>query len=100
MRKRKRKAVKQTERGGVSAIAVAMEEERERLDKVIVTIIRASLDDADMTQVELAASLGLPYRQVVNMLRQKKAIRASQFLLIARVLKLDPKTLVDRVLSW
>src|SRR5688500_8336465 len=100
MRKRKQKAVKQTERGGVNAIAVAMEEERERLDKVIITIIRTSLDDADMTQVELAASLELPYRQVVNMLRQKKAIRASQFLLIARVLKLDPKTLVDRVLSW
>lgn len=95
----KRKAAKQTERDG-PRVAAAMEKERERLDRVIVTIIRASLDDADMTQAELAAALGLTHRQVVNMLSQRKAIHSSQFILIARALKLDPKTLLERVLSW
>jgi hypothetical protein len=99
MRKGQRKKAKQTERER-RAIAATMEKELERLDRVIVTMIRASLADADMTQVALAAKLGLPYREMVNMLSQRKVISASRLILIAQAMNLDPKTLLDRVLSW
>lgn len=78
----------------------AKQKERERLNRAIVTIIRAARDDADMTQAELAAALGLPYRAVVNMEHQRRVIEASDLIMIARALKLNPTTLLERVLSW
>lgn len=95
----KRKAAKQKEREP-DAVAASMGKERERLDRVIVTMIRASLADADVTHQELADRLGLNRVQVINMLRRRRAIDASEFILIARALKLDPRTLLERVLSW
>lgn len=92
----KRKAAKQTEREQ----RAAAELEHERLDRVIVTVIRASLNDADVTHQELADRLGLDRVQVTNMMRRRRAIHASHFVLIARALKLDPRTLLERVLTW
>jgi transcriptional regulator with XRE-family HTH domain len=78
----------------------AKQKERERLNRAIVTMIRAARDDADMTQAELAAAIGLPYRAVVNMEHQRRIIEASDLIMIARALKLNPATLLERVLSW
>lgn len=93
----KRRAAKQTER---ELRVIAAEKENERLDRLIVTVIRASLVDADVTHQELADRLGLTRVQVTNMMRRRRAIHASHFIMIARALKLDPRTLLDRVLSW
>lgn len=95
----KGKAAKQTERE-VRVSAAAAEKERERLDRLIVTVIRASLIDADVTHQALADRLGMARVQVINMLRRRRAIHASDLIMIARALKLDPKTLLERVLSW
>lgn len=78
----------------------AKQKERERLNRAIVTMIRAARDDADMTQAELAAALGLTPRQVVNIEHQRRAVHASDLILIARALKLSPTALLERVLAW
>lgn len=100
MGKGKRTTAKQTEREDPRVIAASMEKERERLDRVLVTVIRASLDDADMTHKELADRLGLTPKQVANMLSQRKAIHASMLIQIAQALKLTTQILLDRVQNW
>jgi transcriptional regulator with XRE-family HTH domain len=78
----------------------AKQKERERLNRAIVTMIRAARDDADLTQQELADRLGLTHRQIVNMEHQRRAIHASEFIMIAKALNISPTTLLERVLSW
>lgn len=78
----------------------AKQKERERLNRAIVTMIRAARDDADVTQQELADRLGLTHRQVVNMEHQRRAIHASDFIMIAHALNMNPKTLLEKVLGW
>jgi hypothetical protein len=52
-----------------------------------VTLIRASGDDTDITQQELAIRLGFTHRQVVNMDHRHRAIHASNIIMIARALE-------------
>lgn len=78
----------------------AKQTERERLNRAIVTVIRAARNDADMTQMDLAAALDLPYRAIVNMEGRRRVVQACDLIMIARVLKLSPTTLLERVLSW
>jgi transcriptional regulator with XRE-family HTH domain len=76
------------------------DKERERWSGVIVTVIRAARDDADVTQQELANRLGLTHRQVVNMEHGRRAIHASDLIMIARALNLDPEKLLRRIIRW
>jgi transcriptional regulator with XRE-family HTH domain len=76
------------------------QKERDRWNRAIVTVIRAARDDADVTQQELANRLGFTHRQVVNMEHGRRAIHASDLIMIARALNEDPETLMRRILRW
>ena len=78
----------------------AKQKERDRWNRAIVTVIRAARDDADVTQQELANRLGFTHRQVVNMEHGRRAIHASDLIMIAKALNADPETLLRRVLRW
>jgi transcriptional regulator with XRE-family HTH domain len=78
----------------------AKQKERDRLNRAIVTVIRAARDDADVTQQELANRLGFTHRQVVNMEHGRRAIHASDLIMIAKALNEDPETLMRRILRW
>jgi transcriptional regulator with XRE-family HTH domain len=76
------------------------DKERERWNRAIVTVIRAARDDADVSQKELADRLGFTYRQVVNMEHGRRAIHASDLIMIAQALKVDPQKMLRRILGW
>ncbi len=76
------------------------QKERDRWNRAIVTVIRAARDDADVTQQELANRLGFTHRQVVNMEHGRRAIHASDLIMIAKALNEDPETLMRRILRW
>lgn len=76
------------------------DKERERWNRAIVTVIRAARDDADVTQQELADRLGFTHRQVVNMEHGRRAIHASDVIMIARALNVDAQKLWRRILDW
>jgi len=78
----------------------AKQKERDRWNRAIVTVIRAARDDADVTQQELANRLGFTHRQVVNMEHGRRAIHASDLIMIAKALNEDPETLMRRILRW
>jgi transcriptional regulator with XRE-family HTH domain len=76
------------------------QKERDRWNRAIVTVIRAARDDADVTQQELANRLGFTHRQVVNMEHGRRAIHASDLIMIAKALNEDPETLMRRIVRW
>lgn len=76
------------------------QKERDRWNRAVITVIRAARDDADLTQQELANRLGLAHRQVVNMEHGRRAIHASDLIMIAKALNEDPETLIRRILRW
>lgn len=78
----------------------AKQKDRERWNRAILTVIRAARDDADVTQKELADRLGLTHRQVVNIEHGRRAIHASDMIMIAKALNVDPETLLRRILRW
>lgn len=78
----------------------AKQKERDRWNRAIVTVIRAARDDADVTQQELANRLGFTHRQVVNMEHGRRAIHASDLIMVAKALNEDPETLMRRILRW
>lgn len=78
----------------------AKQKEKDRWNRAIVTVIRAARDDADVTQQELANRLGFTHRQVVNMEHGRRAIHASDLIMIAKALNEDPETLMRRILRW
>jgi transcriptional regulator with XRE-family HTH domain len=78
----------------------AKEKERERWNRAILTVIRAARDDADVTQQELAGRLGLTHRQVVNIEHGRRAIHASDLIMIAKALGTEPEVLLRRILRW
>jgi len=78
---------------------LAKQKERERWNRAIVTEIRATRDDADVTQQELADRLGLTHRQVVNMEHGRREIRGSDLIMIALALEGNPQALLKRILA-
>ena len=78
----------------------AKQKERERWDRAVLAVIAASRNDSDVTQGELADRLGWTRTQVVNIEHGRRAIRASDLIMIAKALNLEPETLLRRIMRW
>jgi transcriptional regulator with XRE-family HTH domain len=76
------------------------EAERQRLDRIIVAVLKASREDLDVSRKELADRLGWKPEQVAELEIGRRIVRASDVILIARALKLDPRKMFERFLSW
>jgi transcriptional regulator with XRE-family HTH domain len=74
--------------------------ERQRLDRVVIAILKASREDLDVSRAELADRLGWKPQQIADLEIGRRIVRASDVILIAKALKLDPETLFRRVLRW
>lgn len=72
----------------------------ERWARAARTVVKASRNDADCTQEELGKRIGFTRDQIANMEGGRREIAVSEFIVIAKALKLDPKVLLDRVLGW
>jgi transcriptional regulator with XRE-family HTH domain len=74
--------------------------DRQRLDRIIASVVKASREDLDVSRAELADRLGWKPAQIAELEIGRRVIRASDLILIARALKLDPRKMFDRLLSW
>jgi transcriptional regulator with XRE-family HTH domain len=74
--------------------------EMRRLQRAISSVLKASLDDADVRPKDLADKLGWTRRQVYNLLQGRKAVRVLDLILIARVLRINAELLFRRIVRW
>ncbi|HEY6923699.1 MAG TPA: helix-turn-helix transcriptional regulator [Steroidobacteraceae bacterium] len=72
--------------------------------KAVVTVLRASRNEAELTQRELVDRLpkwlGFKQTTLAKIEKGRRRVDVAEFIEIAKALKLDPKTLLGRVLSW
>ncbi len=80
--------------------ATKADAERQRIERIIVAVLKASREDRDVSRAELAERLGWKTAQVSELEIGRRVIRASDLFLIAKALKLDPRKMFDRLLSW
>jgi len=74
--------------------------ERQRLDRIVIAVLKASREDLDVSGAELANRLGWKPEQIAKLEIGRRIVRAADVILIARALKIDPETLFRRVLRW
>jgi ribosome-binding protein aMBF1 (putative translation factor) len=74
--------------------------ERKRLDRVIVAVLKASREDLDLSRADLADRLGWKPEQIAELEIGRRIVRASDLILIARALKIEPDALVRRISRW
>ena len=74
--------------------------ERQRLERIIVAVLKASREDLDISRAELADRLGWKTAQIAELEIGRRIVRASDLILIAKALKIEPDALLRRILRW
>ena len=85
---------RETEESGITS------EVRARLNRAVIRVVANARNDADMTHQELADVLGLKRNQVVNMERGRRAIEASELILIGKAVGVAPEELLRRAIGF
>lgn len=86
--------------GGAGVSRSEKPREREKLQRAIVAVIKASREDADLSRQELAGRLGLTYSQIVNMENGRRSVGLIDFVMLAKAIGVDPVALFERVARW
>jgi transcriptional regulator with XRE-family HTH domain len=73
---------------------------RTRLEGRIATILKASREDSDVRQKELAHSVGWTRNMIANLETGRRSVQLCDFMLIATALHIDPERLLRRILQW
>jgi len=73
---------------------------REDWERVVIAVIKASREDADLSRQELAARLKLTYSQIVNIENGRREVGLVDFLMLANAIDVDPVELFQRVARW
>ena len=76
------------------------EAERQRLERIIVAVLKASREDLDVSRAELADRLGWKPEQIAELEIGRRIVRAADLILIARALGIEPEKLFHRVMRW
>jgi transcriptional regulator with XRE-family HTH domain len=76
------------------------EKSRDKWQRAIVAVIKASREDADLSRQELAERLGLTYSQIVNMEHGRRAVQLIDFIVLAKAIGVEPTALLERVVRW
>jgi transcriptional regulator with XRE-family HTH domain len=74
--------------------------ERKRLDECFRVVLRASREDADVEQKELARRIGVTRNVIANLETGRRILTVADFVMIARALNVSADTLLRRVLQW
>jgi predicted transcriptional regulator len=75
-------------------------EVRARLEHRVCTVVKASREDLDVSQRELAARLEWTRNVISNLETQRRVVTAVDLIVIAMALNLDPQRVLHRVLYW
>jgi transcriptional regulator with XRE-family HTH domain len=73
---------------------------RSRSHRALITVLRASRDEAKLTQRDLAERLGKPRSYVSKIESGERIPRVTEFCEIAQALKIDPELLFKRFWTW
>jgi transcriptional regulator with XRE-family HTH domain len=73
---------------------------RKRWARKIVAVLKASREDVDVTRSEVAEWLGFTVNQVANLEYGRRELRVVDLIMIAHGLRMEPETLLRRVLKW
>jgi ribosome-binding protein aMBF1 (putative translation factor) len=74
--------------------------ERKRLHECLRVVVKASREDADVGQKELARRLEVTRNVIANLETGRRVMTAADFVMIARALHINAETLLRRVLQW
>jgi transcriptional regulator with XRE-family HTH domain len=74
--------------------------ERERLERIIVAVLKAGREDLDVSRAELADRLGWKPEQIAELEIGRRVGRPADVILIARALGIEPEKLLHRVMRW
>jgi ribosome-binding protein aMBF1 (putative translation factor) len=75
-------------------------QERKRWARKVVTVVKASRQDADVSRRQLADWVGMTPSQIANMEHGRREIRVVDLIMIAQAIRVDPETLFRRILRW
>ena len=76
------------------------EAERQRIERIIVAVLKASREDLDISRAELADRLGWKPEQIAELEIGRRIVRAVDLILIPRALGIEPEKLLHRVTRW
>ena len=79
---------------------VSVQSQLRRWDHAAATVIAASRRDAGLTQTQLAEAMGVTRSVIARLEAGERPLRFSEFMVLARVLKVSPEALLARVLKW
>lgn len=71
-----------------------------RWNRAVAAVVSATRRDADLTQQQLAVSMGIHRNTIVRIEAGQRSMTLAEFMLFARVLKVPPTELFDRVVRW
>ena len=71
-----------------------------RLQSRIAAILKASREDQDLSQAEVASRLGWARNMIANIESGRRAVRFTDVVLIAKAINVDVERIVHRVLQW
>ncbi len=72
---------------------------RSKWHRAVVTVIAASRLEADLTQEQIAARIGWHRSKIAKIEAGERRLDVAEFITIAGALKMEPATLLSRVLS-
>ena len=75
-------------------------EQRKHWNKAVASVWRQARVDADLSQAELAKALGWGRDTVADIEAGRRKVELTDVILLATVVKLDPKKLFERILLW
>ena len=74
--------------------------ERQRIERIVVAVLKASREDLDVSRAELANRLGWKPEQIAELEIGRRIVRAADLILIAKALKIEPDALLRRIVRW
>lgn len=78
----------------------ARQAQRARLDRAIVAVWAASRRDSNLTQQQLSEKLGWTRNMVASVESGRREVTATELIMFAAVVGVDPRTLLERILRW
>ena len=73
---------------------------RVRLERKISIVLAGTRNDLDVSQRELAVRMGWTRNVIANMETGRRSAQLVDFILISNALRIDPVTLLKRILGW
>ena len=74
--------------------------DRAQLEGRIGTILKATREDSDISQKDLATRMGWTRNVIANLETGRRTACIVDFVMISRALQIEPERLLRRILQW